>query len=135
MTWKKWSPVDDSGDEPRPVGESLAAVARQLGLSTPGQLASVFGDWEGIVGSVLAAHSRPDRIFNGELVVVVEEPAWATELKFLGPDIATKINTASGAEVVTSVVVWVSRDTPKRARFSGRNQTQPGVSKPRVEES
>jgi predicted nucleic acid-binding Zn ribbon protein len=120
MTWKKWSPVDDSVDEPRPVGESLAAVARQLGLSTPGQLAAVFGDWEGVVGPVLAAHSRPDRIYNGELIVVVEEPAWATELRFLGPDIVTKINAVTGAQVVTSVVVWVSRDTPKRSRFSGK---------------
>jgi predicted nucleic acid-binding Zn ribbon protein len=135
MTWKKWRPVDDSGDEPRPVGESLAAVARQLGLSTPAQLAAVFGDWVGVVGPVLAAHSRPDRIFNRELVVVVDEPAWATELRFLGTDIAAKINAVSGAEVVTSVVVWVSRDTPKRARFTGkatprRTEDDPPFSEP-----
>jgi predicted nucleic acid-binding Zn ribbon protein len=127
MTWKKWSPVDDSVGEPRLVGESLAAVARQLGLSTPEQLAAVFGDWEGVVGPVLAAHSRPDRMYKGELVVIVEDPAWATELRFLGSDIASKINAATGAEVVTSVVVWVSRETAKRSRFSGRAQPRSGA--------
>ncbi len=108
MTWKRWTPVDDPGDM-RPVGDSLGTVARQLGLGSPELLVSVFGDWEAVVGPVLAAHSRPERLKDGELTVSVDEPAWATELRFLSGDIATRINQSRGSSVITSVAVVVQR--------------------------
>ncbi len=108
MTWKRWTPVDDPGDM-RPVGDSLGTVARQLGLGSPELLVSVFGDWEAVVGPVLAAHSRPERLKDGELTVSVDEPAWATELRFLSGDIAERINQSRGSTVITSVTVVVQR--------------------------
>jgi hypothetical protein len=91
MTWNRWSPVDDPG-EMRRVGESLESVARQLGLGSPSLIASVFGDWSAVVGPVLAAHSRPERLHEGELTISVDEPAWATEVRFLSGDIITRVN-------------------------------------------
>ncbi len=120
MTWKKWSPVDDSVDDVRPIGDSVAALAKHLGLTSPGNLVAVFGDWESVVGPVLAAHSQPERLQDGELVVVVDEPAWATELRFLASEIATKFNAAQGSEVIRTVTVRVARSGPKRSRYAGK---------------
>jgi predicted nucleic acid-binding Zn ribbon protein len=120
MTWKRWSPVDDSGDDVRPIGDSVAALAKHLGLTTPNNLIAVFGDWEAMVGSVLAEHVKPERLQDGELVVVVDEPAWATEFRFLATDIAAKFNEAQGSEVIRSVTIRVARAGPNRSRFSGK---------------
>ena len=108
MTWKRWTPVDDPGDI-RPVGDSLSAVARHLGLGSSELVVSVFGEWESVVGPVLAAHSRPERLRDGELVVSVDEPAWATEVRFLSGDIAARINETRGSRVITTVTVVVQR--------------------------
>jgi predicted nucleic acid-binding Zn ribbon protein len=100
-----------SGDEPvdgvRPISESVARLAKQLGLGDSLGLSAVFERWDEIVGHVLAAHTRPDRLRDGELVVVVDEPSWATEVRFLGDSIAKKCNERAGQEMVTSVVVRV----------------------------
>lgn len=119
MTWKRWTPVDDPGDM-RPVGDSLGTVARQLGLGSPELLVSVFGDWEAVVGPVLAAHSRPERLKDGELTVSVDEPAWATELRFLGGDIAGRINKARGSIVISTVTVTVQRPAGSAPDTSSR---------------
>lgn len=118
MTWKRWSPVDDPGDI-RPVGDSLGAVARHLGLGSSELVVSVFGEWETVVGPVLAAHSRPERLRDGELVVSVDEPAWATELRFLSGDIATRINDALGSVVISTVTVVVQRPGGKEGSRDG----------------
>jgi hypothetical protein len=96
MNWKPWSPVDDSGDEPRSVRESLDAIASNLGVTTPHAVVRVFGDWEAIVGPVIAAHSRPERLRDGQLLVVVDEPAWATELRVATETILERVNAALG---------------------------------------
>jgi Dna[CI] antecedent, DciA len=118
MTWKRWSPVDDPGDI-RPVGDSLGAVARHLGLGSSELVVSVFGEWETVVGPVLASHSRPERLRDGELVVSVDEPAWATELRFLSGDIADRINKARGSVVISTVSVVVQRPGGKEGSKDG----------------
>jgi hypothetical protein len=109
MTWKPWTPVDDAGDEPRRLSDSLAVVARSLGLGDTSQLMTVFGDWSGVVGDVLGAHSRPERLRDGELVVVVDEPAWATEFRFHTSSILDRLNASRPADPVRSIVVHVDR--------------------------
>jgi predicted nucleic acid-binding Zn ribbon protein len=109
MTWKKWSPVDDAVYDVRPMGDSVAKIARQLGLSTPTRIIQVFSNWEEVVGSVIAAHSRPERLRAGELLVMVDEPAWATELRFLEAEVLAKLNAVQAGDPVTSMVVRVDR--------------------------
>jgi hypothetical protein len=109
MTWKPWTPVDDSGDDPRQLSESLAVVARSLGLGDTTQLMTVFGDWSGVVGDVLGAHSRPERLRDGELIVIVDEPAWATEFRFHSSSILQRLNATRSTDTVRSIVVQVDR--------------------------
>ena len=54
----------DSPD-PRPISASLDRVARSLGGPDAGALSGLFGRWEDIVGSQLAAHARPVSLTAG----------------------------------------------------------------------
>lgn len=59
-------------------------------------LDAVFGRWEEVVGAVMAAHSRPLSIRGATLVVAVEEPGWATELRYLAPSILARVADLAG---------------------------------------
>jgi predicted nucleic acid-binding Zn ribbon protein len=116
MNWKPWTPVDDAEDEPRPVGASLSSIARSLGLTNTHTVVTVFGEWEQLVGPVLAAHTRPERLTDGELLIVVDEPAWATEVRILAPQLLERLAKALGenGDLVERVTVRVDRFRPTK---------------------
>ena len=62
-------------DGPKPVGAGVERVMKHLDAPTTGVVTSIFRDWEAIVGETIAAHARPQRIKNGELVLEVDDPA------------------------------------------------------------
>ena len=114
MTWRPLNRGDDPGDEVRPVADSLGQLSKRLGLGDPSTLTAVFGDWAAIVGPALADHCRPERLRDGELVVLVEEPAWATEVRFLADDIRVRCNARAGQDAVRTVVVRVDTRALRR---------------------
>ena len=44
---------------------------------------TVFARWPELVGEAVAAHVTPIRLDAGSLVVEVDDPGWATQMKFL----------------------------------------------------
>jgi predicted nucleic acid-binding Zn ribbon protein len=96
-------------DDFRSVSDSLDAVVR--GLRGPGAKATagVFGRWEDVVGTHVAAHARPVLLDDGRLVVEVDEPGWATQLRYLEADLVERLATVAGASVVRSIEVRVRR--------------------------
>lgn len=103
-----WEPSPESSG-PKPIGEALDQVAYRLRAPRAQVLAKVFEAWEELVGAVIAAHTSPVRLVGGELVVAVDDPAWATEMKFFGPELIGRINAVAEQEAVTSLTVRVSR--------------------------
>jgi predicted nucleic acid-binding Zn ribbon protein len=95
-------------DEPRPLSSSLDRVLRSLKAPDTRATGAVFGRWEEIVGARVAAHARPVKLEDGRLVVEVDDPAWATQLRFLEADLVTRLSEAGGL-AVTSVDVRVAR--------------------------
>jgi predicted nucleic acid-binding Zn ribbon protein len=91
------------------VGESLDRVARRLGAPGARSLGAVFGHWDEIVGPAVAAHARPMSLRDGVLRVEVDEPGWATQLRYLAPDILHRCEEVAGPNVVVSVDVRVAR--------------------------
>jgi len=67
-------------DDPRPIGEALAAVARGLGLGDPARAGAAVERWPEVVGPALAAHTEARGLRDGTLTVVVDGPAWATQV-------------------------------------------------------
>ena len=94
-------------DEPIPLGDSLHSVVRGLrpetAASSPSAsaatLGGVFGRWEQAVGAAVAAHVQPVKLDGTTLVVLVDDPAWATQLKFLESTLRERLHDAAGARI------------------------------------
>ena len=66
---------------------------------------AVFGRWEMLVGPEIAAHCAPQTLTEGELLIVAESTAWATQLRLLAPTILAKLHASVGGDVVTRLRV------------------------------
>ena len=112
-----WRPLPGSrGRDPRPVGAGLDALAKRLGVPSADALGTVFSRWDEIVGPSIAAHARPVALRDQVLHVRVDEPGWATQLRFLGTELVTRITAVVGEGVVSSVEVRVGRPGGARKR-------------------
>ena len=87
-----WRPAPRTAEErePLPVATSLDRVSRALGAAPARVLGAVFSHWEQLVGPEIAAHARPTSLRGGVLVVVVDQPAWAAQLRFMATDLLTR---------------------------------------------
>lgn len=96
-----------------PISESLSAVVERLTppgeQARPGIAASVFTRWEQAVGPTVAAHAVPVRVEGSTLVVVADQPAWATQLRHLAPELLAKIAAVCGAGAPDRLEVRIRR--------------------------
>jgi len=77
---------------------------------------SVFGRWAQIVGPDLAAHTAPQSLADGELVVGADSTAWATQLRLLAAELIRRLNAELGDGAVRRV----------RVRGPGAQSGRPG---------
>lgn len=92
---------------PRAVKHGLEHLARRLGAPTATALGAVFSQWEHAVGPAVAAHARPLSLNDGVLVVAVDQPGWATQLRYLSSDLITRLSEVAGDGVVTRIDIRV----------------------------
>jgi predicted nucleic acid-binding Zn ribbon protein len=81
---------------PRSLDNSLKAVAAKLGLHDSRGIGHLFADWSAIVGPAMAEHVQPIRIDANCLVVSVDHPAWATQVRRLGDDLLNRVADGTG---------------------------------------
>jgi predicted nucleic acid-binding Zn ribbon protein len=91
--------------EPVAFGAALKDVLADRGWETQAAGASVLSRWPELVGEQVAAHCRPTRLRDGELVVEAESTAWATQLRLLSRTLQQKLRDELGPDVVRSLVV------------------------------
>jgi predicted nucleic acid-binding Zn ribbon protein len=101
-------------DDPVPLRDALGEVSRQLGLPSFDVFDALVATWPEVVGTDVAAHARVRSIHDGECVVEVDGPAWATRVRYLGPELKRRANERCGSPVVARVTVVVTR--PRKAR-------------------
>ena len=103
--------------DPVPIGESLDSVVRSLHPEAPlsqpssqsaAQMGGVFGRWSEAVGDAVAEHVTPIKLDGTKLVVEVDDPAWATQLRFLETTLKQRLLDVAGA-VIETVEVRVKR--------------------------
>lgn len=91
--------------DPVPLSESLSGVVRSLrgpaattaaGMTAMG---GVFGRWNETVGEAIAKHVQPVKLDGSKLVVEVDDPAWATQLKFLESNLRERLLESTGARI------------------------------------
>jgi predicted nucleic acid-binding Zn ribbon protein len=82
------------------------------------QIGGVFGRWDDAVGETVATHVRPVRLDDGVLTVEADDPAWATQVKFLTTTIVSRLAEVAGVHV-ERLEVRVARTPPARERRPG----------------
>ncbi len=85
--------------EPVPISRSLDSIMKSLRGTDRIQIGGVFGRWDDAVGPTVAAHVRPVRLDDGVLVVEADEPAWATQVKFLSGTITARLAEVAGVHI------------------------------------
>jgi predicted nucleic acid-binding Zn ribbon protein len=92
--------------DPVPLGDSLNSVIRSLRNDTSdavssSQMGDLFGRWAEAVGEAVAAHVRPIKLDATKLVVEVDDPAWATQLRFLETTLKQRLLEVAGTTIET----------------------------------
>ncbi|HEY1344367.1 MAG TPA: DUF721 domain-containing protein, partial [Streptosporangiaceae bacterium] len=92
-------------EDPQPLGAAIEGLLDAQGWRTAAAVGSVFGRWEQIVGDTLAAHTRPGGFTDGELLVIADSTAWATQVRLLRAQLIRRLNAELGEGTVTGVRV------------------------------
>jgi Dna[CI] antecedent, DciA len=92
-------------EDPQPLGAAIEGLLDDQGWRTSAAVGSVFGRWEQIVGEALGAHTRPGGFTDGELLVIADSTAWATQVRLLAATLVRRLNEDLGHGTVTRVVV------------------------------
>lgn len=96
---------NDRRFEPTPLRDSLDEVVRGLRGPTPGgaggarAMGTLFSRWTDAVGQLVADHARPITLDGERLLVEVDDPAWATQLRLLEADIVERLRSVAGLQV------------------------------------
>jgi predicted nucleic acid-binding Zn ribbon protein len=102
-------PARRGDDTPHSLGSSLDAVTKRLGMKDPKGVGLLFTRWTDIVGPAMADHVQPIRIDHETLVVGVDHPAWATQVRRMGEELLTRVVEETGATRPSRLEVRVRR--------------------------
>lgn len=102
--------------DPVPISSSLDGVVRSLRGPSRAAVGGLFGRWEDAVGAQVAGHVTPVKLDDAVLVVEVDDPAWATQVKFLAPTITERLAEIAGVRV-DRIEVRVERRNSRGAKF------------------
>jgi len=95
--------------EPRQLDASLDALSRRFGIEGARGLGRLFAEWTEIVGAAMAEHVQPVRIDASALVVTVDHPAWATQVRRLGDTLLDRAAAHAGVDRPARLEVRVQR--------------------------
>jgi predicted nucleic acid-binding Zn ribbon protein len=102
---RSWSGPRPGDDDPQLLGRLLDKLVTEQDWSERTRVGAVFGRWSALVGPDIAAHCEPQTLTEGELLIVAESTAWATQLRLLAPTILGKLRAQVGGDVVKTLRV------------------------------
>ena len=94
-------------EEPVRLSDALAKVGAELGLAPGGAHGTLDARWSEVMGADVAAHARLVSVRDGTLTVAVDDPIWASQLRYLEPAIVARATALLGPAVVARVKVRV----------------------------
>ena len=96
-------------EPPMPLRDALDELTSELRVAGPDALSVVDAAWRDVVGTELAPHVRSGTLRDGVLTLTVDDPAWATPLRYLESEIVATLTTRLGPEAVRGVRITVAR--------------------------
>nr|WP_018636654.1 DciA family protein [Parafrankia elaeagni] len=112
---------------PMAFGSAVARLVAERGWQTQATDASVLARWDALVGPDIAAHCTPVSLRDGELELVAESTAWATQLRMLSRQILGILRRELGPHVVRHITVR----GPAAPSWSRGGMSAPGGRGPR----
>ena len=112
-------------EDPQPLQAAIDGLLDDQGWRTAAAVGSVFGRWEQIVGAALAAHTRPGGFTDGELLVIADSTAWATQVRLLRAQLVRRLNSELGDGTVTAVKVRGPAPPRQRGQWRVRDTRGP----------
>ena len=116
-----------AGDPVR-FGEAIQRLVDERGWQDTTTAAGVLANWAAVVGPEIADHCQPVSLLDGELVIVAESTAWATQLRLLTKTLLARVREHAGDGVAARIVVrgpaqpdW--RKGPRRVQGRGPRDT------------
>lgn len=88
---------------PKRIRRILNATLRKLGLEKRIKECAILSFWNEAVGESIALHTKPIKVYDGRLTVLVESSSWTQELTFLKSGIMEKLNSTIGKEVIKDI--------------------------------
>lgn len=101
-----------------PIGRALSRMLNGRGLGDALDLARILTAWEEVAGPELARHVTPAALRRRELVLEVDDPTWATQVRLLSTTLAARLADELDDDLVDQVSVRVR--PPGRPARPGR---------------
>jgi predicted nucleic acid-binding Zn ribbon protein len=102
--------MPDRPSRPTPLGDVLANVLAQAGISDRVAQAAVVPEWESLVGAQIAAVTEPLSVTpDGTLFVAVASHGWMTELSLLEPELLRQLNGVAGRPPIARIRMVLKR--------------------------
>lgn len=103
-----FKPLPSAGGPPAVrVGTPLSRVLRHLGVPAVKTLTDLEQSWVEAVGPALAQKSQPVTVRDGKVVVRVDDPVWASQLRWMESQVVEHMAASPGFEQVTGLIVRV----------------------------
>jgi len=118
-------------DDPQPLTAAMGGLLSARGWRQRAAVGAVFGRWAEVVGAEVAAHTRPTAFDDGELVVLADSTAWATQVRLLAPQLLRRLGAELGAGTVRRVRVQGPTGTTGR-RHVRLSQPQESVTTAKI---
>ena len=99
----------EAWDGPRPMSGSVDRLMKHMKAPEVSIIESVFSRWPELVGDVIGSHTRPVRIEEGALLIEVDDPAWASEMEWMGEELVRQIRTKLETDQVRGLKVRIAR--------------------------
>ena len=113
-------------EEPRPIGDALARVRRDLGTPEPSVFEQIRDSWSELVGKSLAQHSEPLHLRSGVLRIGVDDPAWAGQFRYLADTLVDALRQRVAKAGVREISVVATRGAPGRSEASDLGDSDGG---------
>jgi predicted nucleic acid-binding Zn ribbon protein len=101
-------------DDPQPLNSAIGGLVEDQGWAMAAAAGSVFARWAQIVGPDLAAHTTPGSLADGELTVLADSTAWATQVRLLAAQLIRRLNAELGDGAVRRVQVRGPSGPPRQ---------------------